>query len=115
MGKKAPPPPCICGGSLVRTHGTKRLEVFAKSRSNGSAYHFKRIYDQIASRNTCGVLCDVCDKQVALDGFVWRCEHGTTTMFHATAYDVCEECFLLNAVGKTEPSQAAAGYPISHQ
>ena len=38
-------------------------------------------------------------QQNKIETAIWTCENGETTILHATAYDVCERCFVRNVCG----------------
>jgi len=42
----------------------------------------------------CPIMCDLCSESAVCTGAVWTCVNGERTVFHPTAYDVCEPCFF---------------------
>jgi len=97
-------PSCVCGSSLVRENGADRFR-----RQLGPGLSEADFADRMAAMNESSVICDLCDSHVDLLGsaFVWTCENGDATILHATAYDICNDCFMKNTCHQdAEPSSA---------
>lgn len=112
QSKEEAAPQCVCGGGLLRVSGRQRLTDFLEKRGSvqGSA-DFQRRFEHYSAKNSCSVICDLCEKTVRLSSQLWTCQNGDHTILHATAYDVCEDCFLLHALAKDTDNQlfAASG------
>mmetsp|Transcript_26098 Transcript_26098/g.52729 ORF Transcript_26098/g.52729 Transcript_26098/m.52729 type:complete len:191 (-) Transcript_26098:90-662(-) len=110
---EAAAPECVCGGALTRVDGRGRTRRYLKSMrpdlAEGSAT-FEAMLEDMTSQGRSGVICDLCESsQLDPDSGVWTCGRGDDTILHATAYDVCEACFLRHALGHPASSPEPEG------
>lgn len=95
------PPPCVCGGRLMRVPYRERLVRFMLMRMPNIAvtlHELEHLVDRNMARGEPCYFCDLCGDSKA-EGGVWTCENGNNTVLHANAYDVCERCFALCCAG----------------
>jgi len=52
-------------------------------------------------------MCDLCTLPITVGDAVWTCESNTSTILHATSYDVCDTCFLRYACSWEAPQAAS--------
>lgn len=105
-------PVCVCTSALRRVSGKERALRFAYNLVESQGFPIAAMESfiaQVVRRGSCGVICDICDESVALSSAVWTCENGDSTILHATAYDVCETCFVRYAFGDGAPMPEARG------
>lgn len=88
-------PNCVCGSSLIRVNGNDRLRRQCKAQGMTDA-QVDRCVNEMRARRTISIICDLCDTHVKLQesSIIWTCENGTETILHATAYDICNDCFV---------------------
>lgn len=100
-------PKCVCGDFLERLSGKDRAIRSIETHLPGveqNSSQFQRALLQMASRkHGYGVICDLCDKPCKLSSNVWTCKNGDHTILHASAYDVCDDCFVRHASGLDVP------------
>merc|ERR1711879_24258 len=91
-----PVPRCVCGGRLSRCSLLDRSLTMWSEHFSGSAEDLQR-YAQVQVRSgQGGIICDLCDKSPNVSSSanrLWTCSNGSSTILHATSYDVCDECF----------------------
>jgi hypothetical protein len=93
-----PVPKCVCGGSLSRCSLFDRSLTFLRSDERYSSLSGEDLqrFAQSVRNNGGGIICDLCDEapepSSSMAG-LWTCSNGSSTILHATSYDVCEECF----------------------
>lgn len=116
-------PPCICGGKLVRMSLYQRSKWWLEQQNGEDmartdpALVEAWLRSEVAS--TCsgfGLVCDLCHQKNwgEANNHTWTCLSGTTTIFHATCYDVCDSCFARHAVqGICEPRIASNPSPTN--
>eukprot|EP00927_Polykrikos_kofoidii_P077712 TRINITY_DN74629_c0_g1_i1.p1 TRINITY_DN74629_c0_g1~~TRINITY_DN74629_c0_g1_i1.p1 ORF type:complete len:329 (-),score=49.05 TRINITY_DN74629_c0_g1_i1:33-935(-) len=95
-------PKCVCGSTLERVCSRERMNrIFDKLVPESATDEATRrqIYDNFMARGVGGVECDLCESIMVSDSAVWTCMSDDSTIFHATSYDVCEECFACHACG----------------
>eukprot|EP00929_Paragymnodinium_shiwhaense_P049263 TRINITY_DN24862_c0_g1_i1.p1 TRINITY_DN24862_c0_g1~~TRINITY_DN24862_c0_g1_i1.p1 ORF type:complete len:327 (+),score=62.64 TRINITY_DN24862_c0_g1_i1:71-1051(+) len=85
-------PKCICGDSLTYVSGKGRA-LKMLSQQTGVPEDDPRLLEIVPTLQSVGVICDLCDRTVKPSNGVWTCRCGTDTIFHATSYDVCADCF----------------------
>jgi len=93
-------PKCVCGDTLRRLQGKDR--VSHKLISDGFAHGSPQFVHTMAShqrRDSCGVICDICDAKVTWVAAVWTCVAGTSTILHPASYDICDACFMKHTFG----------------
>ena len=104
-GASSDAPRCVCGGALARMPGRQRARRFLLSVQPGLAQAPPHIVDAhidalIASNAAMFMfICDVCERPIATRQPTWSCANAERTILHASAYDVCEDCFCRHAVG----------------
>eukprot|EP00929_Paragymnodinium_shiwhaense_P062160 TRINITY_DN3102_c0_g1_i1.p2 TRINITY_DN3102_c0_g1~~TRINITY_DN3102_c0_g1_i1.p2 ORF type:complete len:324 (-),score=34.36 TRINITY_DN3102_c0_g1_i1:198-1169(-) len=89
-------PRCVCGGALKYVVGRERLcRMLRNSNDIDETHpHFEAILAKVTTQTSACASCDLCRKNVDINEGTWTCERGSNTIFHATAYDVCAECFV---------------------
>lgn len=96
-------PLCVCGSNLKRVSGSERARLFCEKLMPGASQgspQFELAYSRLTRNGKCGIVCDICEnKEIYLTSSMWTCENGSETILHATAYDICDHCFLNHAVG----------------
>lgn len=90
-------PQCVCGSSLERVSGKERLSRYLEKSCPRGTASFQQRFQTMARRGSSGVICDLCDEQVPLARSLWTCRNGGSTILHATAYDICDVCFVSNS------------------
>lgn len=91
------PPKCVCGCSFSLVSGLDRFKMMIKDdRDSLSAEAIELALQQ---RVWMFVVCDICESSVPLgrNSRVWTCENRTSSILHATSYDICETCFVQSA------------------
>eukprot|EP00931_Biecheleriopsis_adriatica_P107832 TRINITY_DN82168_c0_g1_i1.p1 TRINITY_DN82168_c0_g1~~TRINITY_DN82168_c0_g1_i1.p1 ORF type:complete len:278 (-),score=44.30 TRINITY_DN82168_c0_g1_i1:23-856(-) len=93
-------PRCVCQGRLERVSGLERAERLCRRNLPCPSRMFDSAMEHIVQAREIPVQCDLCSgPMLALDSWVWTCDKGNSTVFHASAYDVCDQCFLIHAYG----------------
>lgn len=105
------PPQCVCGSSLRRVTGLQRVRRIVQSLMPdcppGSPSYESLLTQLIDEGEMC--ICDLCDKSLTVKTGVWTCENGDSTILHATAYDVCDACFVKHAIAGLDPGVSELG------
>eukprot|EP00930_Biecheleria_cincta_P106116 TRINITY_DN9938_c0_g2_i1.p1 TRINITY_DN9938_c0_g2~~TRINITY_DN9938_c0_g2_i1.p1 ORF type:complete len:344 (-),score=57.41 TRINITY_DN9938_c0_g2_i1:142-1131(-) len=102
-------PPCVCGSTLHRVSGVDRmLSAIPTIMPHASKQERERLFVLMLRGDIPGVQCDLCDRVVRASNGIWTCENGTSTILHATAYDVCDSCLAVHAYGLECPPATAA-------
>jgi len=92
--QKFPAPKCVCGsGCLQRVDGIERV----RHSLGEEAKEYSDEYLRDRTRGVSVCICDICEKSVGSDSFVWTCDNRTSSILHATSYDMCEKCFVDSA------------------
>eukprot|EP00931_Biecheleriopsis_adriatica_P083711 TRINITY_DN57379_c0_g1_i1.p1 TRINITY_DN57379_c0_g1~~TRINITY_DN57379_c0_g1_i1.p1 ORF type:complete len:296 (+),score=33.09 TRINITY_DN57379_c0_g1_i1:32-919(+) len=105
-GKMTCRPPCVCGCSLQRIMGHQRMVSASKTLIPDAPPQIQdTILEAMLSGAIAGVQCDLCNRPVKPSNGVWTCTNGTSTILHATAYDVCDICLAVEAYGLVPPPQ----------
>lgn len=103
-------PPCVCGSTLKRVNGTDRmLSAIPTMMPHASRQERERLFVHMLRGDLPAVQCDLCDRVVRASNGIWTCENGTSTILHATAYDVCDACLAVHAYGLEAPPPVVAG------
>lgn len=92
------PPKCVCGCSFSLVSGLDRFKMMIKDdRDSLSDEAIELALQQRAGQVL--VVCDICESSVPLgrNSRVWTCENRTSSILHATSYDICETCFVQSA------------------
>jgi len=97
-------PRCVCGGQLEHVSYRERvgrvcLRQMSRCPAVGSV-EFEQLLDCIlatrdADKSCCS--CDLCGRSIQVA--CWTCANGSNTILHASAYDVCADCFALHCFG----------------
>lgn len=102
-------PSCVCGSFLRRVSGTDRIRKLCEAMFPGAVWDPETFW-VVLTTGSCGVNCDICESAVGATKGVWTCENGDSTILHATAYDVCDDCFVAHAChGLNADAVASAG------
>lgn len=103
-----PSPKCVCGWSLLRVTGVQRFRRQLGDRISDA--DFARLVEQVRVVDRSSIICDLCDEHVKLDtaAMLWTCENGDDTILHATAYDICNDCFVRHSCGRRADSSSAS-------
>jgi hypothetical protein len=88
-------PPCVCGNTLERVDSKTRCLQFLQS--NVRPEYVEMTLQQKINKGSTSMVCDICDENIPFQTFVWTCRNETCTILHATAYDVCDTCFIRHA------------------
>jgi len=90
-------PSCVCGASFQRVAGSERVKkhcrVLAPDVPSDSPI-FQLLLESRLKTGRSGAICDLCDARMDIKTAIWTCENNTQTILHATAYDVCDACFI---------------------
>jgi len=101
-------PSCVCGSTLQRVTGIERMRnASATLIPNTTPEVQQQIFNLMVKGDMPGVQCDLCDQVLQASSGIWTCENGTSTILHATAYDVCDSCIARHAFGLERPSSVA--------
>eukprot|EP00929_Paragymnodinium_shiwhaense_P062161 TRINITY_DN3102_c0_g1_i2.p1 TRINITY_DN3102_c0_g1~~TRINITY_DN3102_c0_g1_i2.p1 ORF type:complete len:337 (-),score=29.86 TRINITY_DN3102_c0_g1_i2:201-1211(-) len=104
-------PRCVCGGALRYVVGRERICRMLRNFRGIDETHprFEEIVAKFTTENSTCATCDLCRKNVNIKEGTWTCERGRKTIFHATAYDVCVQCFghHVGLLPHTEPEANA--------
>uniref|UniRef100_A0A7S1LUB6 Uncharacterized protein n=1 Tax=Alexandrium catenella TaxID=2925 RepID=A0A7S1LUB6_ALECA len=84
-------PSCVCGSTLRRVSRSDRVNRICETMWPGAP---REELIAIILSGQCDVICDICANQVRTCSGVWTCDNGESTILHATAYDVCDACFV---------------------
>lgn len=113
------PPACVCGSSLMRLSGMARLRrMVEQMQPDLPPEAFENLVSQLtmaSGMHGAGVVCDLCEAHLPISTAVWTCENGSSTILHATSYDVCDGCFVRHTCGMAStmapsaPAQDEAG------
>jgi len=108
-----PSPKCVCGSSLLRVTGLERFRRQLGDRISDE--DFARMAEQVRVSERSTIICDLCDEHVKLDttDMLWTCENGDDTILHATAYDICNDCFVRHSCGRLADSSSAS--PVANE
>jgi len=102
-------PSCVCGSFLRRVSGIDRIRRLCETTFPG-VVRDQETFWLVLTTGSCGVNCDICESAVGATKGVWTCENGDSTILHATAYDVCDDCFVAHAChGVNADAVASAG------
>jgi len=96
--RKCSEPKCVCGSRFQRIDAVERFRRSPDGEQAGmlSDEEIHQRLKQLHRQSI--VICDICEGSIpAVDSFVWTCENRTSTILHATSYDVCESCFVKHA------------------
>jgi len=96
-------PSCVCGSTLRRVSRSERINRICELMFPGAP---REDLLEIILSGQCDVICDICANQVRTSSGVWTCENGDSTILHATAYDVCDGCFVANTCREASDSAA---------
>lgn len=93
------PPKCVCGCSFSLVSGLDRFKMMIPKDDRDS---LPDEAIELALQQRAGqvlVVCDICESSVTLgrNSRVWTCENRTSSILHATSYDICETCFVQSA------------------
>merc|ERR1712012_1085651 len=100
-GQTIEAPRCVCGATLSRCSAMERTMLWLEScfpQQQRTSPRFRQALEAVISEDgRTRITCDICEEQVLLRSAVWHCTSGSTTMLHATEFDVCDECFVQHA------------------
>merc|ERR1719198_2729780 len=91
-----PFPKCVCGGFFQRVDAVERY----RRSPNGercaalSDEDIFRLLQHLQQHNETIIICDICEESVPVVHPVWTCQNRTSTILHATSYDICDRCFV---------------------
>lgn len=87
---------CVCGARLARMDARSRCRqlFITQTRDRISEAELEQLVTLYLQANQTGIVCDLCDCQLAPTQSVFYCGNGDRTILHPTAYDVCEGCFM---------------------
>jgi hypothetical protein len=89
-------PRCICGMRLDRVTGHERAVKWCQMNCPDLPEGSERYCDILARfSETSSSYCDLCNQNIAPGDALWTCQNGNTTIFHANAFDVCDQCLVL--------------------
>lgn len=94
--QKCVAPKCVCHSSLRRVDGVERFRSMLDNTEAISDEELEHRLRQIHISGGSIVVCDICEESVPLlskRSYVWTCENHSSTILHATSYDVCDKCF----------------------
>jgi hypothetical protein len=92
---------CVCGGRLERMEGRARTRCVLTTQFPQAEEHpeeLERMLDVLQASGHSHLVCDLCDAEIPPRVAVFTCSNGGRTILHATAYDICEPCFVRYAV-----------------
>eukprot|EP00930_Biecheleria_cincta_P061224 TRINITY_DN46790_c0_g1_i2.p1 TRINITY_DN46790_c0_g1~~TRINITY_DN46790_c0_g1_i2.p1 ORF type:complete len:360 (+),score=54.82 TRINITY_DN46790_c0_g1_i2:147-1226(+) len=99
---KCQPPKCVCGSLFQRVDAIERFrrspagERAAALTDDEVRCHLQHLQRQ---RETI-IICDICEQPVPVMNAVWTCQNRTSTILHATSYDLCDGCFVEHTCSK---------------
>lgn len=91
---------CVCSGTLRRLSGHERFMTQLRGMHGPRVDEIDpAVLAHMRRHNGSGIICDVCEGHCPMSDTFWTCDTADATILHATAYDVCERCFLDNTLG----------------
>lgn len=104
-GREEIAPHCVCGSSLSRVTGKKRASEYLRKHFPTVPENMREAY--MSRMPSSSIICDLCDETIDWNTAVWTCTNGDSTILHATAYDVCDDCFICHTCGDDMPQDAS--------
>jgi len=87
-------PLCVCGGPLERISMWERTRRLIVTRGGSAGPQLERLVEDAISKGQLLFECDICSKRISLTSAAWTCGNGSSTILHANAWDICDECFI---------------------
>lgn len=108
---KCQPLKCVCGSLFQQVSAVERFRRSPNGEriTNSSDEDVQSHLEHLQARNDTIIICDICEEAVPIVNAVWTCNNRTSTILHATSYDVCNGCFVHQVCGEepvaSEPTE----------
>lgn len=102
--QNCPAPKCVCGSFLQRVDAVERFRQSPAGERLGSHSNDEILCHlrNLQQRNHTIIICDICEESLPITSSVWTCRNRTSTILHATSYDICDRCFVRHVCNESE-------------
>lgn len=102
--QNCPAPRCVCGSFLQRVDAVERFRQSPAGERLGSHSNDEILCHlrHLQQRDHTIIICDICEESLPITSSVWTCRNRTSTILHATSYDICDKCFVRHVCNENE-------------